>query len=41
MFDAAKASADILKNQFNKKIVLIKGKKSIKIKSLFLELKNY
>ena len=40
MLDAAKASADILNNQFNKKVVLIKGKKTIKIKNLLLELKK-
>ncbi len=40
VLDAAKASADILNNQFNKKVVLIKGKKTIKIKNLLLELKK-
>ena len=35
VLDAAKASADILKKRFNQKVVLIKGKKSIKIQSLF------
>ncbi len=38
--DAAKASADILQNKFNKKIVLIKGKRSVKIKDLLIELKK-
>ena len=40
MLDAAKASADILNSQFNKKFVLIKEKKTIKIKNLLLELKK-
>ncbi len=40
VLDAAKASADILNSQFNKKVVLIKGKKTIKIKNLLLELKK-
>ena len=30
VLDAAKASADILNSQFNKKVVLIKGKKQLK-----------
>ena len=38
--DAAKASVDILKNKFNKKIILIKGRRSIKIKDLLLTLKK-
>ena len=38
--DAAKASVDILKNKFNKKIILIKGRRSIKIKDLLLILKK-
>lgn len=40
VLDAAKASADILHNKFNQKVVLIKGKKTIKIKDLLLELKK-
>ena len=38
--DAAKASVDILKDKFNQKVILIKGKKSIKIKNLLLEVKK-
>ena len=38
--DAAKASADILQNKFSQKVILIKGKKSIKIKGLLLEIKK-
>ena len=38
--DAAKASADILKNKFSQKVILIKGKKSIKIKNLLSEVKK-
>ena len=38
--DAAKASADILKDKFNQKVILIKGKKSIKIKNLLLEVRK-
>ena len=40
MVDAAKASTDILKNKFKNKVVLIKGKKSIKIKNLLNDLKK-
>ena len=40
MVDAAKASTDILKKKFNNKVVLIKGKKSIKIKNLLNDLKK-
>ncbi len=38
--DAAKASADILQSRFIKRIVLIKGKQSLKIKVLLSELKK-
>ena len=40
VLDAAKASADILKNKFNQRVILIKGNKSIRIKDLLLELKK-
>ena len=40
VIDAAKASADILKNRFNNKVVLIKGRKSIKIKKLLNDLRQ-
>ena len=40
VIDAAKASADILKNKFNKKVVLIKGRKSVKIKKLLNDLRH-
>ena len=40
VLDAAKASADILKNRYSQQVVLIKGKKSIRIKDLLLELKK-
>ena len=40
VLDAAKASADILKNKFSQKVILIKGKKSIKIKNLLSEVKK-
>ncbi len=35
-----KASADILQNKFSQTVILIKGKKSIKIKGLLLEIKK-
>lgn len=38
--DAAKSSVEILANKFNKKVVLIKGKKEIKITNLLLILKK-
>jgi UDP-glucose 4-epimerase len=38
--DAAKASVDILKKSFSKKIILIKGKQSVKIKNLLLIVKE-
>ncbi len=38
--DAAKASVDILQKKFNKKVIIIKGKKSIKIKNLLLIIKK-
>ena len=38
--DAANASVDILQKKFNKKVIIIKGKKSIKIKNLLLILKK-
>jgi len=40
VLDAAKASADILKKGFNQKVVLIKGKASIKIKNLLIDIKK-
>ena len=40
VIDAAKASADILKKRFNQKVVLIKGRKSVKIKKLLNDLRQ-
>ena len=40
VLDAAKASVDILKNKFIQKVIIIKGKKSIKIKKLLLYIKK-
>ena len=40
VIDAAKASSDILNKKFNKKVVLIKGRKSVKIKKLLNDLRQ-
>lgn len=40
VIDAAKASSDILNKKFNKKVVIIKGRKSVKIKKLLNDLRQ-